>query len=198
MVFQFARLTVSGRDFRAGYDAIRKDDYATLAPAKLWGAFRGLFGVSSNELIVVTSGASGGVGQATLVKHPELVAAETALLEPTVRPTTDEPRTRQGLYVFRFFHAAPENVDEMVRLSADAWPHFENADRYRAIPQALFRVQDADRARSVGRLLLCTWYDGLASWEKSRTPPGPARELFQRRHALTRSSIAYATRLLPD
>lgn len=204
MAYLFAKVRagVPGylRDIRPGYDAIRKDNWAVLAPAKLWGAFSGLFGPLSNELIVVACGEVGGVGEA-LANHPMVRwpdrADDVLLLEPTVRPTTDEPRTREGVYVFRFFHAAAKHVDEIVRLSAEAWPHFENVDHYRAIPQGLFRLKDTDH-RVYGRLLLCTWYDGLASWEESRTPPGPARDLFQRRHALIESSRAYATRLITD
>lgn len=136
-----------------------------------------------------------------LANHPMVGwpdrADDVLLLEPTVRPTADEPRTREGVYVFRFFHAAAKHVDEIVRLSVEAWPHFENVDHYRAIPQGLFRLKDADH-RVYGRLLFCTWYDGLASWEESRTPPDAARELFQRRHALIERSHAYATRLITD
>lgn len=193
MAYLFARLRAKGRDFRPAYDALRQDNWATLAPAKVWGAFHGLFGVASNELIVVAYGEVGDVENA-LVRHPDIVAAETVLLEPTVRPTTHEPRTREGLYVFRFFEVAHKDVDEIARLSFEAWQDFENVDRYRAIPQGLFRQQDISAPS--GRMLLCTWYDGLGSWQESRTPPGPARERFQRRHTLTQGTIAYATRLL--
>ena len=193
MAYLFARLRAKGRDFRPAYDALRQDGWATLAPAKVWGAFHGLFGVASNELIVVAYGEVGGV-EKTLAHHPEIVVAESLLLEPTVRPTTQEPRTREGLYVFRFFEVAHKDVDEIARLSFEAWQDFENVDRYRAIPQGLFRQQDTSAPS--GRMLLCTWYDGLGSWQESRTPPGPARERFQRRHTLTQGTIAYATRLL--
>ena len=193
MVYQFSRLRAKGRDFRAAYDALRQEDWAALAPAKLWGAFHGLFGVASNELILVTYGEVDSVGQA-LASLPEVVAAQTLLLEPTVRPTTHEPRNREGLYVFRFFDVAHKDVHEIANLSFEAWHHFENVDRYRAIPQGLFRQQDTSAA--TGQMLLCTWYDGLGSWQESRTPPGPASERFRRRHTLTQGTVAYATRLL--
>lgn len=45
-------------------------------------------------------------------------------------------------------------------------------------------------------MLLCTWYDGLNSWQRSRTPAPEATENFRRRHALTSGTIAFATRLL--
>ena len=193
MVYAFSRLRAKGRDFRPAYDALRHNDYEALVPAKLWGAFHGLFGLASNELIVVTSGEAVGVGE-LVSSLPEVASAETLLLEPTVRPTTDEPRTREGLYVFRFFDVAHKDVDEIAKLSLEAWEHFENVDRYRAIPQGLFRQHDTSAAN--GKMLLCTWYDGLPSWQESRAPPGPAGERFRRRHMLTQGTIAYATRLL--
>lgn len=65
MAYLFARLRARGRDFRPAYDALRQDGWATLVPAKVWGAFHGLFGVASNELIVVTYGEVGGVEKNT-------------------------------------------------------------------------------------------------------------------------------------
>ena len=193
MVYAFSRLRAKGRDFRPAYEALRRNSYAALAPAKIWGAFHGLFGLASNELVVVTCGDATGVGE-SMSNHPDVALAETLLLEPTVRPTTAEPRSREGLYVFRFFDVAHKDVDEIARLSAEAWEHFENAEHYRAIPQGLFRQHDMSAAN--GKMLLCTWYDGLPSWQASRQPPGIAGERFRRRHALTQSTIAYATRLL--
>ena len=141
---------------------------------------------------MVTSGEAAGVGRVAS-SLPEVVSAETLLLEPTVRPTTDEPRTREGLYVFRFFDVAHKDVDEIAEISLEAWEHFENVDRYRAIPQGLFRQHDTSAAN--GKMLLCTWYDGLPSWQESRTPPGPASERFRRPpHAHPRhDSLRHAT-----
>jgi hypothetical protein len=45
-------------------------------------------------------------------------------------------------------------------------------------------------------MLLCTWYDGLESWQLSREPAPEAATNFRRRHALTLGTIAYATRLI--
>lgn len=195
MVYAFSRLRASGRDYRPAYEALRENDYEALGPARLWGAFYGLFGLPSNELVVVTFGEAAAVGE-LVSSHPAIARAETLLLEPTVRPTTDEPRTREGLYVFRFFDVAHKDVDEIANLSFEAWKHFENSDRYRAIPQGLFREHDTSSA--TGKMLLCTWYDGLPSWQTSRAPPGPAAERFRRRHTLTQGTIAYATRLLTE
>ena len=127
----------------------------------------------------------------------EVAEVQTLLLEPTVRPTVDEPRSRAGLYVFRFFDVAHKDVDEIAGLSAQAWKDFETGGDYAAIPQGLFRESRAEESAAPrGKMLLCTWYDGLNSWQASRTPPGEAGALFRRRHTLTQGTIAYATRLL--
>ena len=194
MTYAFSRLTADDRNFNKAFDALRADNCAALGAAELWGAFHGLFGVASNELIVVTYGAVADVDEA-IAATPGVVRVDTLLLEPTVRPTKDEPRTREGLYVFRFFDVAHKDVDEIAALSFEAWKDFEHADEYAAIPQALFRQHDVSADR--GRMLLCTWYDGLNSWQASRTPPGNAGANFRKRGLLTRSAIAYATRLLP-
>ena len=193
MAYAYTRLRAAGRDFRAVYDALRADGYAALRPAQLWGAFHGLFGVASNELIVVSFGNVEDLQQ-RLEGLPGVAAAETLLLEPTVRPTAGVQRAREGLYVFRFFAVAHRDVDEIAALSATAWRDFEGAEGYQAVPQGLFRQQDTSAPE--GRMLLCTWYDGLSSWQASRQPPGEAGALFRRRAALTQSTVAYATRLL--
>ena len=193
MTYAFSRLQATGRDFRAVYDRFAADDFAGLAPARPWGAFHGLFGVGSNELIVVTYGDVAQV-DAAIAAQDEVAAVDTLLLEPTVRPTSEEPRSREGLYVFRFFDVAHKDVDEIASLSFEAWKDFETGADYSAIPQALFRQHDISAPR--GRMLLCTWYDGLNSWQASRTPPGEAGARFRRRHALTQGTIAYATRLV--
>lgn len=191
VTYAFSRLRATQRDFRGVYDRLRED--ASLAPASVWGCFHGLFGVGSNELIVVTYGEVAHVDEA-IGSLPDVAHVDTLLLEPTVRPTEDAPRSREGLYVFRFFDVLHKDVDEIASLSFEAWRDFENSGDYDAIPQALFRQQDV--SADEGRMLLCTWYDGLNSWQASRTPPGNAGERFRRRHTLTRGTIAYATRLL--
>ena len=194
MAYAFSRLTADDRNFTGVYDALRADNYARLGAARPWGAFHGLFGVASNELIVVTYGDVAGV-DAAIAATPGVTGVDTLLLEPTVRPTADIPRTRPGLYVFRFFDVAHKDVDQIADLSFEAWKDFENGgNAYDAVPQGLFRQQDTSAER--GRMLLCTWYDGLNSWQASRTPPGRASENFRQRHLLTCSTVAYATRLL--
>lgn len=193
MIYAYTRLCATGRDFRAVYDALRADGHAALRPAQLWGAFQGLFGIGSNELVVVSFGDVAEL-QPRLAALPGVRAAETLLLEPTVRPTAGVQRAREGLYVFRFFSVAHRDVDEIAALSAAAWGDFERADTYQAVPQGLFKQQNRTAAR--GRMLLCTWYDGLPSWQESRSPPRDAAVRFRRRAELTAGTVAYATRLL--
>ncbi|MYA16340.1 MAG: hypothetical protein F4089_05000 [Gammaproteobacteria bacterium] len=190
MAYAFTRLSARGRDYGTAAQALQDRG---VEPAGLWGAFHGLFGVASNELIVVSYGDVDHVHD-VIAGMDEVIAANTLLLEPTVRPTQYAPRTREGLYVFRFFEVEHKDVDEIAALSFEAWKTFENVDDYQAEPQGLFRQQDTTAA--TGRMLLCTWYDGLNSWQASRTPPATARENFRQRHTLTKGTLAYATRLL--
>lgn len=190
MAYAFTRLSARGRDYGAAYRALLDTG---VEPAGLWGVFHGLFGLASNELIVVSYGDVDHVHDA-IAGMDEVVAANTLLLEPTVRPTEYAPRTREGLYVFRFFEVDHKDVDEIAALSFEAWKTFENVDQYQAEPQGLFRQQDT--TAPTGRMLLCTWYDGLNSWQASRTPPATASENFRQRHTLTKGTVAYATRLL--
>ena len=112
-----------------------------------------------------------------------------------MRPTDREPPTRPGLYVFRFFDVNNADVDEIAKLSFEAWTTFETTDAYRAQPQGLFCQNDRTDVRGI--MLLCTWYDGLESWQTSRSPPAEAADNFRRRHQLTFGTIAYAANLVP-
>ena len=162
----------------------------------LWGVWEGLFGVASNELIVVAAAR----GERPETDFVEALSGEPVevrdllLLAPTVRPTGTAPCDRPGLYVFRFFDVPTANVEEVAALSRQAWETFENADQYQSEPQGLFR--GADRSVESGRMLLVTWYDGLESWQISRRPAPEAMANFQRRRALTRGTLALATRLV--
>ncbi len=160
-----------------------------------WGIWYGLFGVASNELIVM--GASRAQRSLEEFTAPLTGIAEIQqfeLLTNTVRPMDTQPCEQPGLYVFRFFAVQHKDVDEIVQLSNEAWKSFENVENYNAEPQGLFCQQD--RSEAFGRMLLVTWYDGLQSWQTSRRPPDAARDNFRRRHELTRSTVAIATRLV--
>lgn len=152
-----------------------------------WGAFGGLLGLRTDELVLVAAGTE--PFDAVPLPADLTVLDDTAWL-PTARPAHAEPQTAPGVYVFRWFAIAPGTLEEFVRLSIDAWESFERGDDYRAEPRALFRDTAADPAH----MLLVTWYDSLASWERSRAPAPEARANFAARARLTRWALPVATR----
>ena len=108
---------------------------------------------------------------------------------PTERPSGLDP---SGVYAHRWFDVAAADVEEVVGLSASAWPAFEAGTPGTRII-GLFRVLDV--AEPAARLLLLTYYPSLAAWESSRATEGSAREAFVRRHQLTESTIVRTYRL---
>jgi len=160
-----------------------------------WGIWRGLFGVASNELVVMAASEYDRALEDFQPASARIQILQTRLFHPTVRPENRTPCQKPGIYVFRFFSVADDDVEEFVALSTDAWTTFERADDYAAEPQGLFRSHtDGDSTE----LLLVTWYDSLQSWQTSRQPAPQARERFARRRALTRSTVAIATALVVD
>jgi hypothetical protein len=194
LTFCFARVKADERDWRPLFDRFRSTPGD--ADIGLWGAWSGLFGVGSNEMILMTT--------SDRVDHAEKLNARVASasgvivekhqLRATARPADPRPLTRAGLYVFRFFDVRNADVDAIVALSREAWTTFESTQAYRAQPQGLFC--QSDRGEPRGIMLLCTWYDGLESWQASREPPPEAAANFRARHALTQGTIAYATQLI--
>ncbi len=158
---------------------------------KIWGVFSGLFGLASNELILVSYTDDELVSPQA---HPLAVSHE--VWRPTVRPVAFSPCNQSGLYVFRRFHVAAQDVAEVVQLSSQAWESFVDAERYQTQPLGLF-CPPADE-QGVVKMMLVTWYDGFSSWQLSRAPAPDARENFARRHALTQTTYAVATQLVPD
>lgn len=196
-MMDFRFLHLRGSDWRALADAVLRQDAPHRAGGGigLWGLWRGHFGLASGDIYVILAGA---VDDRPVAAGGGVEIVEDRRLVPTARPTDAGPCTRQGLYVFRRFTVRNADVDEIVRLSADAWRTFETSGRYTARPMGLFT--DADRSEEIGEMLLVTWYDGFAAWAESRNFVPGARENFQRRRALTRSTIAVATALVaaPD
>ena len=195
MSYALTRLRARDRNFKSMFKAVSADKNAVLHPARRWGAFFGLFGLASNELFLVSEGDVEGLNE-RLLAFKSVLEAETISLEATVRPTSPEPLSRPGLYVFRFFEVAHKDVGEIVALSKEAWETFEDTSQYSAEPQGLFC--QSDRSTERGRMLLLTWYDGFESWQTSRKPHPSAMDNFARRHELTEGTIAYATRILSE
>jgi hypothetical protein len=193
----YLRLQAEGRESSQLLNDLRAEVLPGWTQSEIvpWGVFTGLFGVASNELIVVA--AAQGVRQTSDFTDPlQRIAQprEILSLANTTRPVAISPLERAGLYVFRFFYVSNKDVDEIVRLSQEAWTTFEDSTQYAAQPQGLFCEQDLAPER--GTMLLLTWYDGLQSWQTSRQPAHEARENFQRRQALTHGTLALATRLV--
>jgi len=164
-----------------------------------WGRWRGLFGLASNELFVMTAAAGRrDLAPAAAALPSGSAVLDTLTLDSTVRPETIAPLSGPGLYVFRVFFVHPEQCDELVILSRQVWETFETSADYASRPLGLFRPRQDGEPALDGRvrMLLVTWYDGFASWESSRAPAPEARENFRRRHALTAGTVAYATRLI--
>jgi hypothetical protein len=193
----YLHLRTPARDWHELLDALKTTTFALWRQSgiEVWGVWHGLFGVASNELIVMAAARDELPAQAFTGALPDGVDVRHAeLLESTVRPVDTAPCERPGVYVFRFFEVGNADVDAIVQLSREAWTTFENTDAYAAEPQGLFAQHDRRSER--GRMLLVTWYDGLESWQTSRTPSPAARENFQRRQALVSRTVALATRLV--
>ena len=159
----------------------------------VWGIWRGLFGLASNEVLVMLAAEGDRSGDVFSVSAPSVEIVSSDRFVPTARPEAIVPVNKPGIYVFRWFSIAAETADEFVELSTQAWVSFEDAGNYSAQPQGLFReLGEGDEID----MLLVTWYDSLASWQTSRQPAVSASERFRRRHQLTRRTLAVATTLL--
>ena len=200
-LFLFAHLRAASGGWQALSDRV-PDLVSDWPQASQLGIFMGLFGVRNHDVFVLLSlanpaGASPEFASCVAELRRRLPAdielIDSLPMKSTVRPATDEPLARAGIFVFRFFDVHNADVDEITTLSSTAWQTFERAEAYASEPVALFRSADLNSERS--RMLLLTWYDNLTSWERSRTPHPDATANFRRRAALSKSAIAYATRL---
>ena len=155
----------------------------------IWGAWEGLFGLANNEAIAITLSEK---DEPSFWSDRVEVLEEERLL-PTARPTSTDRPTKEGLYVFRSMHTVSRHVEEIVRLSEQAWQTFERDGNYVAQPVGLFKPENADDSSA---MWLITWYDGFESWQRSRSPHPDAKSAFMKRHSLLTSTSAIATRLL--
>lgn len=185
--YQYQLLRAKQNHHRTLAAEVLKDD---AHGSKIWGAFSGLFGLASNELILLSYQDDEGAAPPL---NPHAISHE--IWQATVRPVEFMPCSQPGIYVFRRFHVASQDVAEVVHLSSQAWQSFIDADRYQTQPLGLF-CPPADE-HGVVKMMLVTWYDGFSSWQLSRAPAPEATENFARRHALTQTTYAVATQLLP-
>ncbi len=197
-VYHIARVQYPGIAAQRLVPVVRSTVVPAIAASggSLWGCFTGLLGLDTREIYLVTSWPAGSSpsGAVAGALPPDAKVVQERTMQPTVRPLTPEPRSLPGVYVFRWFEVRNRDIDQIAALSKEAWESFENTSAYKAEPQALLR--DADISAAEGTMLLVTWYDGLRSWELSRTPAPEARANFVKRAGLTLSALPIATRLV--
>lgn len=159
----------------------------------LYGVWRSQIGRPRDELNVITAWGGDPDGQQTisdcLAAGGNVAGHECWPMQPTLRPQSDVPPTRQGNYAFRHFRTPAENWDEFLQLCAEAWPGFEASYEDTQVI-GLWRFDDA----SDGLIdsLLLTRRPNLASWERSKLPQG-ARETEVRRKLSRRYDLCDAT-----
>ena len=89
--FHWIRLKGPERNWQPIFEQISQTTLPGLQErdASLWGTFHGLFGIGSNELIMVTSWGLGHDPVAELTLPDNVERVEEIVLVPTVRPTND-------------------------------------------------------------------------------------------------------------
>ena len=101
--------------------------------------------------------------------------------------------TERGFYVHREDRYRPEDVDEAVRLSKEAWETFEPTFGARVTGLFRERLDSTD----VAQLLRIVWYRSHEGWIESRDPerdPESRRRFRERRQfRLEGSGVAIAT-----
>ena len=90
-----------------------------------FGIFSAYFGLATNELywVVMRDDLSNDLSSKLISKGVSVINAYD--FEPTVRPTTHQAPTRDGLFVFRWFSIDNKDVTEIAELSETAWQTFE-------------------------------------------------------------------------
>jgi hypothetical protein len=180
---------------------LRDDSFRVMSRqgGTVWGVWTALFGMASNELVVVTAWPDGATPVATLRDAlPDGFRVITSYeFAPTVRPASADAVMRDGIYVHRFFRAREKHMQEIVDLSVEAWKTFATDDDYGTEQIAFFRPRArATDGETPGEMLLISWYPDFANWERSRQFPPEAGALFRKRAERIESSLPFAMRLL--
>ena len=129
--FNYATITTSSNTWQHWVQALQAGGVAKLEElgGTLYGVWAPLFGLASNQLVVMTQWAAyAGIMPTvseTLMAMAGVVHVESHMVAPTARPTTSDPPQQPGLYVHRWFLVEPQYVAEVVELSATAWHPFE-------------------------------------------------------------------------
>lgn len=183
------------------------------AGGALYGIWRNQIGRPRDEITAITAWSgpvTADAAQAALTGGaPDVTAATSETMVPTLRPADARPPQRQGNYAFRWFVTPERDWQEFLDLCAQAWPGFEAAYDSQVI--GLWRCTgDAcgpamDEPAGLGRpglirSLLMTRRPNLAMWERSKLPQGEAetavRETLSRRYDLCTWTTVYTTTLL--
>ncbi|MFV0526594.1 MAG: hypothetical protein ACK5RL_19075 [Acidimicrobiales bacterium] len=179
-------------------DAIGEHLASLLDRGQVYGLFAPLFGLASDQLVVMTMWPDAAGARATaleaLQSAPDVVEVAHRVIESTARPGDGDPPIQPGIYVHRSFDLRPAKVEQAVRLSVEAWASFE--DVFDAKVVGLFRTCDLPEEKA--ELTLLNWYPDLTAWETSRDGDmaPEAAALFQERRDLTDRTRAICTRLL--
>lgn len=182
------RLAFATQDLQQSVQMLR-ELVAAQGGTTLWGIWHGVFGMPSNELMLVTAHDE---HEDSLALPENIRVLEAYQLKATARPTDKTPLSQAGIYVFRDFVLDGKDIEEVVVLSSAAWQTFEVGENYAARPMGLFAPQTPS-ANCVMHLL--TWYPDFTSWQNSRESGPEALQRFAARRALTYSTNAVATRL---
>ena len=183
---------VTGSASDAVRNWLRPDSAGGLTLARAGGSVWGLWdgrpglGFRSDTLLLFTHWSDDAIAGAAvdLLKASTLIRGVTGTpLHPTVRPTSAEPCTGNGIWVFREFEVDATEAEHFVALSAEAWSSFEAA--FDARIHGLFRAPAPSEGRAA--FLLVTRYADLATWEDSRSEQRDpqAWQRFRERHAIT-------------
>lgn len=162
------------------------------------GLFQGQLGFSSNEAVLLLRWPAAGRDRLReLDRAPGVLTMHPEMLVPTVRPGDQDVLKDGGIYVHRWFTVDADQVDDFVALSNRAWTSFEGT--YQTQIFGLFTAERTaqDLREGSGRLLLLTYYASHGVWEESRVQTRDPKGLFVQRHALTRSTIARSSSLVP-
>jgi len=131
--YGFLRLRGAGRDTGNLLEELRERTLPAWSADGLrcWGVWQGLFGIGSNELLVM----AGAPGDRPDLDFRRALPADAEVIDAlplvsTVRPQTIGRLPAEGVYVFRFFDVRLADCDAIVALSREAWETFEDTDRY--------------------------------------------------------------------
>ena len=87
---------------------------------KLYGIWRSQIGLPRDTLTVISLWPHAELANKTtdeLFRSIRTIdSIEKDFMVPTVRPTSDEPPTKQGNYAFRWFETPNQNFDEFIQL----------------------------------------------------------------------------------